>query len=253
MPDQKYEDRLKDYVDVKERVRLFYERYPDGRLVTDRVEIWQDDEIPRIFVAPWPTAPPTIRCRRWAGPGWCFRAPRPIPAARSWRTPRHPPGAGHRLAGHRHHQVDRVDGRGRRQGRRGRAQVPGAGRRRPAQTADGSLIGMVGKGARCTDMQLRPGRRRAVRRLRPAPGPPAAQGRGGGPAGRRAGALPRGPHRRAGHVLGHGRARALAQGRARDEPYKRLQLERIATDDWVMPRVDLVEAPTTPLFPDEAA
>ena len=29
-----YDDRLKDYVDVKERVRLFYERHPDGRLVT---------------------------------------------------------------------------------------------------------------------------------------------------------------------------------------------------------------------------
>ena len=33
VPD-KYEDRLKDYVDVKERIRLFYERFPDGRLVT---------------------------------------------------------------------------------------------------------------------------------------------------------------------------------------------------------------------------
>jgi hypothetical protein len=29
-----YEDRLKDYVDVKERIRLFYEKHPDGRLVT---------------------------------------------------------------------------------------------------------------------------------------------------------------------------------------------------------------------------
>lgn len=29
-----YNDRLADYVDVKERVRLFYERHPDGRLVT---------------------------------------------------------------------------------------------------------------------------------------------------------------------------------------------------------------------------
>ena len=48
--DRKYEDRLKDYVDVKERVRLFYERHPDGRLVTDRVEIWQDDGVPRVVV-----------------------------------------------------------------------------------------------------------------------------------------------------------------------------------------------------------
>jgi hypothetical protein len=41
---------LKDYVDVKARIRLFYEAYDDGRLVTDRVEIWQDDDVPRIVV-----------------------------------------------------------------------------------------------------------------------------------------------------------------------------------------------------------
>ena len=33
----KYDDRLKDYVDVKERIRLFYEAHPDGRLVTTDV------------------------------------------------------------------------------------------------------------------------------------------------------------------------------------------------------------------------
>ena len=48
--DRKYEDRLKDYTDVKQRITLFYEKYPDGRLVTDRVEMWYDIEPPRVFV-----------------------------------------------------------------------------------------------------------------------------------------------------------------------------------------------------------
>lgn len=41
---------LGDYVEVKDRIKLFYAAYPDGRLVTDRVELWQDDEVPRIVV-----------------------------------------------------------------------------------------------------------------------------------------------------------------------------------------------------------
>lgn len=41
---------LGDYIEVKERVRLFLEQFPDGRLVTDRVEIWQDDGVPRVVV-----------------------------------------------------------------------------------------------------------------------------------------------------------------------------------------------------------
>ena len=46
-----YDDRLKDYVDVKERVRLFYERYPDGRLVTAKVKVTREpDDTPRVWV-----------------------------------------------------------------------------------------------------------------------------------------------------------------------------------------------------------
>ena len=41
---------LKDYVDVKTRIALFYATHPDGRLVTERVEIWQDVEPPRVVV-----------------------------------------------------------------------------------------------------------------------------------------------------------------------------------------------------------
>ena len=46
-----YEDRLKDYVDVKERIRLFYEKHPDGRLITWRVRVTtKPDGVPRVWV-----------------------------------------------------------------------------------------------------------------------------------------------------------------------------------------------------------
>src|SRR5512146_2576301 len=41
---------LGDYVEVKDRIKLFLAAFPDGRLVTDRVELWQDDGVPRIVV-----------------------------------------------------------------------------------------------------------------------------------------------------------------------------------------------------------
>jgi hypothetical protein len=46
-----YNDRLADYVDVKERIRLFYEKYPDGRLVTSEVRATAEpDGVPRVWV-----------------------------------------------------------------------------------------------------------------------------------------------------------------------------------------------------------
>ena len=41
---------LSNYTTVKERVALFYERFPEGRLVTDRVEMWLEIEPPRVVV-----------------------------------------------------------------------------------------------------------------------------------------------------------------------------------------------------------
>lgn len=41
---------LGDYVQVKDRIAKFYELFGGGRLVTDRVEIWQDDGTPRVVV-----------------------------------------------------------------------------------------------------------------------------------------------------------------------------------------------------------
>jgi hypothetical protein len=48
MTDKKF--ALGDYVEVKDRIAMFYEAHPDGRLVTDRAELWQDDEVPRVVV-----------------------------------------------------------------------------------------------------------------------------------------------------------------------------------------------------------
>jgi len=42
---------LADYVDVKERVRLFYERHPEGRLCTGEVRVTREpDDVPRVWV-----------------------------------------------------------------------------------------------------------------------------------------------------------------------------------------------------------
>lgn len=39
-----YNDRLADYVEVKDRIALFYERYPDGRLTTAEVQVLTDPD-----------------------------------------------------------------------------------------------------------------------------------------------------------------------------------------------------------------
>jgi hypothetical protein len=46
-----YDDRLADYVEVKDRIRMFYEAHPDGRLVTAEVR-WPEpmDDMPRVSV-----------------------------------------------------------------------------------------------------------------------------------------------------------------------------------------------------------
>lgn len=47
----KYEDRLSGYTQVKDRIPLFYEAHPDGRLVTAEVRFpHPDDEVQRITV-----------------------------------------------------------------------------------------------------------------------------------------------------------------------------------------------------------
>lgn len=44
------EFKLGDYVEVKDRIRLFYEAFPEGRLTTAEVRISVDDDTPRVIV-----------------------------------------------------------------------------------------------------------------------------------------------------------------------------------------------------------
>lgn len=49
MPDSKFD--LGDYVEVKDRIKLFYELYGNGRLVTDRYELTREpDDKPKVIV-----------------------------------------------------------------------------------------------------------------------------------------------------------------------------------------------------------
>lgn len=42
--------QLGDYVEVKDRIAMFYEAFPEGRLVTERAELWLEIEPPRVVV-----------------------------------------------------------------------------------------------------------------------------------------------------------------------------------------------------------
>lgn len=146
MPDQTIPDRLRDYTDVKERIGLFYKAHPDGRLVTDRVEIWQDDDIPRVVVralayrSPDDTLP---------GTGWSWMV---LPGTTSFT---------------RGSEIENTETSawGRAIGSLGIGISKGIGSadeivahegQQDAQAGDGSLIGTVAKGQdRETDMGLR--------------------------------------------------------------------------------------------------
>jgi hypothetical protein len=62
-----YDDRLKDYVDVKERIRLFYEAHPDGRLVTAKVKLTTDPDRVWVHARAYRTADDPL-----PGDGWSW-------------------------------------------------------------------------------------------------------------------------------------------------------------------------------------
>jgi hypothetical protein len=60
---------LSNYVDVKERIRQFYERFPDGRLVTIGVKVSDEpDGTPRVWVeaAAYRTPDDALPGRGWS-------------------------------------------------------------------------------------------------------------------------------------------------------------------------------------------
>ena len=44
MPTDRYQDRLKDYIDVRQRIMLFYEKHPDGRITTPEMYMQEDPD-----------------------------------------------------------------------------------------------------------------------------------------------------------------------------------------------------------------
>jgi len=256
MPDQKYEDRLKDYVDVKERIRMFYEAYSDGRLVTERVEIWGDDDTPRIVVKA--LAYRTVDDPH-PGSGWSWMVlPGSTSYTRGSELENTETSAWGRAIGSLGIGIsksiasaDEVAGKSGEEERK----YPGVVSGDPPPAGDGSLIGMVARGASApVDMELRGGRdgqmytgfalRQGRQRIQVVVSSPLADALHPF----LAGLIDK-------RVTCWGRIELVPwfKGDREMTPYKRLRLERIATDDWVMPAVDLVEAPTVPLFPDEAA
>jgi hypothetical protein len=66
----KYDDRLADYVEVKDRIRLFYEKHPTGRLVTAKVKVTREpDDVPRVWVKALAYRDPEDE---YPAPGWSW-------------------------------------------------------------------------------------------------------------------------------------------------------------------------------------
>jgi hypothetical protein len=247
---------LKDYVDVKRRIALFLAAFPDGRLVTDRVEIWQDDGVPRIVVKALAYRTPDDP---HPGVGWSWM---PLPGntnfTRGAEVENTETSAWGRAIGSLGIGIDASiassDEIAAKKGEDER-KYPGLVDGDPPERADGSLIGMVARGAVApVDMQLRAesgGRMYTGFALR--------QGRQRlqvvvtGSLAESLQPFLEGLIDKRVTVWGRIELVPWRKGEREMTPYKRLRLERIATDDWIMPPVDLVEAPSVGLFPDEAA
>ena len=238
-----YDDRLKDYVDVKERIRLFYERFPDGRLTTHRVEIWQDDDTPRVVVAAKAYRTPDDP---HPGDGWSWMTlPGTTPYTRGSEIENTETSAWGRAIGALGIGIagsiasaDEVAAKA------GHSEV------RPPDTTthDGGLIGTVKVGKAPVDMELR------QTPDGPGWGFKLAQGTKGFQA------LAIGPLAEALSLAGlTPDARVVVWGTMQDvswskdgkdmPPYKRIAIERVQTSEWTLPAP---EAESVPMFEDVA-
>jgi hypothetical protein len=250
--DSGYEDRLKDYTDVKERIRLFYAKHPDGRLVTDRVEYWLEVEPPRIVVAALAYRTPDDPL---PGKGWSWMIlPGTTNFTRGSEIENTETSAWGRAIGSlgigigssiaSAEEVKAKEGEEERK-------YPGLVDGDPEAPADGSLIGNVGVGAAPVDMQLRAepdgtmytgfvlrqGRQR-LQVVAVGPLADAIQPFLEGLVDKRV------------SVWGRIEMVPWRKGDRDMPPYKRLQLARIKTDDWILPAPS---ADMVPLFPEDAA
>jgi hypothetical protein len=229
-----YDDRLKDYVDVKERIRLFYEKYPDGRLVTHQVRFPEPmDDMPRVAVQALAYRDPDDS---FPAIGWSWMVlPGSTPYTKGSELENTETSAWGRAIGALGIGIDKsiASGDEVRAKSGEETRVPS-----PEKTDDGGLIGVVEKGtAKDSDMELRetPDGWAIGFRLK-------ANGRGGIKVIARD-ALAQAVAAWAGQLVGQ---RVTCWGSIKDETYRPkgtqktvtyqvLQLERMQTPDFVLP------------------
>jgi hypothetical protein len=243
MSSQNYNDRLADYVDVKERLRLFYDFYEEGAVVTDRVEIWQDDGTPRIVVR-------ALAYRSYDDPhpgvGWSWMLlPGTTPYTKGSELENTETSAWGRAIGALGIGIDKsIASRDEVHAKSGEGSRPEV--RTPERTEDGGLIGdLIAQGRQ--DFALRQGPDGAVIPFRIKVG---RQSQIAVAEGAIALALDADRESVLGKrvtVWGHFTPESFDKGNETIS-YTILHVERIATPDWTMPADHPVEAETVPLF-----
>lgn len=237
---------LGDYVEVKDRIRMFYEAHPDGRLVTDRVELWQDDGVPRVVVKAlaYRTADDPQ-----PGVGWSWMGlPGTTTYTRGSELENTETSAWGRAIGSLGIGIDKsIASRNEIDAKAGE---PADVRE---QSDNGSLIGTVTKGKPPVDLELR------QTTDGPIAGFKLAQGRSG------LQVLATGPLADAlqpflaslvdQRVSVWGSVEMVDWEKAGQPmpPFRRLNLSRIQTSDWTLPAEVRPEAETIPLFTEEEA
>jgi hypothetical protein len=234
---------LGDYVEVKDRIKLFLAAHPDGRLVTDRVEMWQDDGVPRIVVRAlaYRTTDDPL-----PGVGWSWMVlPGTTNYTRGSELENTETSAWGRAIGSLGIGIDKSIATRNEVDSKAGGDLPDE-----VPSNDGSLIGNVAEGKPPVDLQLR------ETPDGPAAGFKLTQGRSG------LQVLARGPLAAALHpflagLVGQrvqvwGRVELVAWSRDGKDmpPYRRLNLERIQTPDFTLPAP---EAESIPLFDAERA
>jgi len=234
---------LGDYVEVKDRIRMFYERFDGGALVTDRVELWQDDGVPRIVVK-------ALAYRSADDPhpgvGWSWLAiPGTTPYTRGSELENAETSAWGRAIGSLGIGIDKSIAS------RNEIDAKAGEPAEPETTHDGSLVGIVAAGKPPVDLQLRQTPDGAMTGFSLTSGRTRLQVVANGPladvlypflaelVGQRVscwGTIELVPWDKDGKTM---------------PPYRRLILERIQTPDFTLPAPDAPqEAPSAPLFPE---
>jgi hypothetical protein len=243
----KYDDRLADYVDVKERIRLFYERHPDGRLTTDHVEVLTDpDGNQRVMVKALAYRSPDDPVPG-AGHSW-MALPGSTPYTRGSEVENTETSAWGRAIGALGIGIDKSIA----SGDEVRAKA-GEDKATPSTTThDGGLIGTVARGKPPVDMQLRQTPEGSAWGFK------LAQGRSGIQAlaiGVLADVLSRAGLPEGERVTVWGTVALIPWAKDGKDmpPYRRINIERIQTSEWTLPASDSGATPPGMEVPEGSA